>query len=111
MLLTGRAFYPRNKLTTRWVEVLSDFPEARIASGLASIGARGSGLRDHLDAGRKGFAWTGRDLPARLTSVIDRRLMKVIEGEKPFWAVRLTPAEDVRRFLFGEVDDELIEEL
>jgi CRISPR-associated protein Csx17 len=89
--------------------------EVRVASALASIWDPEVGsIRENLSPGSPGFAWTGRDLSERLTSVLQRRLRAAMaaEGEhNPLGgACRLHPG-DVTLFIEGSVDDGLIEDL
>lgn len=93
-----------------------DCVEVRIAAALASVYTREiyCSFADHLSRADKRFAWTGRDLSARLVSVLDRRIMLAKASElrvNPVGgACALHPA-DATRFIGGAVDDALIEEL
>ena len=101
----------------RWLE-WSDYrkaPEVRIAAAIASIWDPDIGpVHENLFPGSPGFAWTGRDLPDRLISVLQRRLQAAIADEcenNPLGgACRLHPG-DATHFIEASVDDTLIEDL
>jgi CRISPR-associated protein Csx17 len=96
LLLHGKRV-PRN-LDHQWVETLSEFCEARIAACLASMN-----LWEFAEA-------SGQTITDRLVCVLEHRLMNddipsQLKGD------RRAGLGDVARFLFREVDDELIEDL
>lgn len=100
-----------------WLDVcgFGTQPEVRIAAALASIHDRETGpLVKYLSRANKEFAWTGIDLPARLTSVLDRRLQaaNAAEAEKnPLGGACAIDPGDVTLFVEGSVDDGLTEDL
>jgi len=90
-------------------------PEVRIAAALASIWTAGVGsLADNLSRAHKHFAWAGLDLPARVISVLDRRLQTANAAEvnaNPLGGACIIDPGDATLFIEGSVDDALIEDL
>ncbi len=110
---------PSGKLNNAavWLEAcgFAGSPEVRIAASLASIFTREVGsMGDHLPSSGKRSAWNGADLPARLTSVLQRRihLGNAIEAKyNPLGgACELDPG-DATLFIDHAVDDRVIEDL
>jgi CRISPR-associated protein Csx17 len=90
-------------------------PEVRIAAALASIYDREVGrLADNLSRASDHFVWAGVDLPARLTSVLERRLQLASAaqmGGNPLGGSCAIDPGDATRFIDGGLDDTLIEDL
>ena len=109
--------YLSNVSANEWVRACGagDTPEVRIAAALASIYQREAGpIRHNLSAASAAFAWFGRDLPARLISVLDRRLQRATAAEadgNPLGAACALHPGDATLFIEKAVDDELIESL
>ena len=90
-------------------------PEVRIAAALASIWTAGVGpLADNLSRADRHFAWSGLDLPARLNSVLDRRLQVAHATDvdaNPLRGACVIDPGDTTLFIEGSLDDELVEHL
>ena len=89
--------------------------EVRIAAALASIYTRDVGpVSDNLARSHKRFAWAGADVPARMISVLDRRVQSAnaaySTGNPTGGACAIHPG-DATLFIEGSVDDSLIEDL
>lgn len=114
-------------LSPRWLSVCDDgSAEVRIAGSISSIRSTGdvgtirsvmSGTEPHVPNAwsRNGSRhWQGSNLPERLGGVLLRRLVEAEqhrETEFPLEALVQISAQDVMPFLYGETDDEKIEEL
>lgn len=99
-----------------WLDACGfDAPEVRIAAALASIYDHETGpLAHNLSRDTRQFAWTGLDLPARLASVLDRRLQTASAaemGRNPLAAAYEIDPGDVTLFLEGSMDDDRLEDL
>jgi CRISPR-associated protein Csx17 len=108
---------PFQELSARpWLQACDfDKAEVRIAAALASLFTRDVGsMADHLSRGDNRFAWEGTTLPARLLSVLQRRLQIGVAEETEVNPVRgrceIHPG-DATLFIERSVDDDLIEEL
>ncbi len=119
---------PISGLNPRWIAAADDGSiEVRIAAALASIGATGNvgPIRANLapvdpakpwtwSNGRGQTAWDGNSLPARLASVLARRMMdgqRLGAKRNPLWgAIRLS-LEDISALIEGEIDESLVEDL
>lgn len=114
---TKEPLYVRGKLdAAQWIEACGpEKTEVRIAAAIASISDRAAGsLRNNLFASSDQFAWSGRDLPHRMMSVIEKRLLALAAAEseaKPFRANFEIHPGDTTLFIEGSVDDDLIEDL
>lgn len=100
-----------------WLDAcgFDEWPEVRIAAAIASIWTPKIGpITENLSRAGGKFAWTGIDLPARLTSVLDRRILManaLEERDNPLrGACELHPG-DATVFIQGRTDDRLIEDL
>jgi CRISPR-associated protein Csx17 len=115
ILMSGKPFPVRSRVSVAWAAQLNDSTEARIALALAGISDRDvGGIQSNLDRSDHQFAWTGRDLPARLVSVLERRSLTAEQraaSRNPFASTRPAPVRDIAPFIEGSVDDELIEDL
>jgi len=113
------------KLTTglspRWIVDADDGTlEIRIAASLASIHATGKvgSVRENLeytDPNKPDHtAWTGPTLPARLSSILARRMMDAerlgCESNPLYSVISLVP-EDIASFIEGDTDDRLVQDL
>jgi CRISPR-associated protein Csx17 len=116
------------RLSSRWLEKANDGSvEFRVAAALASIGPSGEvgPLRANLtpvDPGKpwiwaKGSnqrTWAGVDFYTRIAGVLRRRVMDAERlrcEENPLWARVMVSRADVARFLAGDVNQELVENL
>jgi CRISPR-associated protein Csx17 len=101
---------------TEWLRAcgFEDCPEVRIAAALASIWTRGLGsLTEQLSRAGRMFAWSGSSLPARMTSVLQRRILSAATAESeanPLEADCEIDPGDAALFVDGSVDDRAIEE-
>ena len=115
VLITEKGVRFWRGLGQKWIERLSDYPEARIAAALASIYDSDAGaIRDNLDATDQKFSWIGSSLADRLVSVLKRRLLTAdAENAKtnPVASSYEARVQDAGRFIDGDVDDSLIEDL
>jgi CRISPR-associated protein Csx17 len=101
---------------TEWLRAcgFEDCPEVRIAAALASIWTRGLGsLTEQLLRSGRTFAWYGSSLPARMTSVLQRRILSAATAESeanPLEAGCEIDPGDAALFVDRSVDDRAIEE-
>jgi len=120
---------PSSGITTGWLFAASDCIELRLAASLAFIqGDREAGIgpfRANLEpvdpvapwkwaVGDTQEAWKGHSLPARLTSVLRRRMIDAERGNALALPLRsMLPLRyfDVLAFLQGDIDDALLENL
>ena len=100
-----------------WLEACSvgTEPEVRIAAALSSIYTRGIGsITENVSRASTQFGWTGRDLPGRLISVLERRLQTASAEKRednPLSASCSIHPGDATRFIESLVDDSVIEDL
>jgi CRISPR-associated protein Csx17 len=117
LITTTEWRFPRRGLTADvWLEACGfATPEVRIAAALSSIWTPEVGsMVDYLSSADKRYAWTGVDLPARLASVLDRRMQiaRALEVDSnPLGAWCSLDPGDATLFIEGSVDDALIEDL
>ncbi len=113
---TGASIYFRAELSANdWIRGCGATREVRIAAALASIYDRETGaIRDNLFMSASKFAWTGRSLPERMASVLEKR-MRVAEAEQsqqnPFGAGYALHPGDATLFIEGSIEDNLVEDL
>lgn len=100
-----------------WLDAcgFEDCPEVRIAAAIASIWTPEIGsITENLSRAGEKFAWTGIDLPVRLMSVLDRRILMANAAEhreNPLGgACELHPG-DATLFIEGTTDNDLLEDL
>lgn len=104
-------------LSAHWIERCAECTdkaaEIRIAAALASLRHPDAGpLSRNLMAGDSQRSWTGRDLSERMANTLRRRVLSGRESDRsPLRSAVCASPEDVSRFLEGEVDDHLIEDL
>lgn len=130
-LRTGGSIHVSPKLSQGWITECGDQLEVRVAAALTSLGAPPNGIRGNLLANAEDgrFAWRGRDLAAKLCSVLRRRVLdrdrpgvqpgtdeSGAESSKrgtsdPFYSSTLLRAEDSAAFLEGGLDESLLEDL
>lgn len=104
------------RLREDWIACCAPRAEVRIAAALASLEGSGGGIRCNLARSHKDFSWTGRDLAERMLSTLRRRMLAAGGGSEeaprtPFQASYRASLADVNRFLEGEVNDGLIDDL
>lgn len=118
ILTTGKQPRIRRQLSGEWLRKLEGYPEARIAAAL-------SGIFDHevggivknlekLDAGNQQYAWTGKSVCERMTSVLERRILtaeSVGARRNPLASSVYVPVADAALFIEARTDDSLIEDL
>ena len=89
--------------------------EVRIAAALASIYEHEIGpLAHNLSRASGQFAWSGIDLPARMLSLLERRIQTASAAEvrvNPLGGPCAVDPGDATLFIEGAVDDRLIEDL
>ena len=114
-------------LSPRWIADADDGTlELRIAAALASIRATGSvgSIRENLEHRENSehgkpkkpdrTAWKGNTLPARLASVLARRMMDAERlgcTSNPLDSVISLVPEDIASFIEGDTDDRLMQDL
>lgn len=124
---SGRKIAPLAGLSARWLLRAETTPELRLAAAIASIRARkGVGpFRANLvgvDAAKRWewaqgsgqLAWSGASLARRLAGVVARRQRDAARERapgSPFWSVVAVDSNDVMRFIHGEIDESLMEDL
>ena len=90
-------------------------PSVRIAAAVASIFDRETGpVANNLCKGGSGYAWTGKALPERMISVLERRIQSAHAVEtrrNPLGGCCEIDPGDVTLFIEGSVNDVLIEDL
>ncbi|MBZ5586667.1 MAG: type I-U CRISPR-associated protein Csx17, partial [Acidobacteriia bacterium] len=115
ILGTAKAVRFYKRLSEKWLNSLWHLPEARIASAVAGIWHPDVGaFRNHIDRNAREFAWTGADLPERMTRALERRILLAESlGVKhnALTSAVYAGAGDAVSFLEGTLDDELIEDL
>ncbi len=101
------------KFGSDWINSSSKKPEGRIAAALAAMwSSDAENLLANLSPESGQFAWTGRDLTARMLSTLRRRTLAGGRSEESPFSSRLpATSEDVVAFLEHRTDDDLIENL
>ncbi len=98
------------RLSGDWILAAGQTPEVRIAAGLSCL----RGVRSNLTRGDNDFAWAAGGLLGTMSAVLARRVFRADDntGNRYFLRSDLSvrPPE-VARFLRGELDEDLIEEL
>lgn len=126
---------PLGGLGAEWIGMCWELPEARVAAALASVGCRGRlPVRAYLEPldpkepwkvarSRRTLAYAGLDVPDRLASVMERRLLDANrsgESNGPSRGARSrrglhgsmpVSMSDIIAFLEGRLDEALLEEL
>lgn len=123
---------PLGGLGLEWIAACGDTPEVRLAAALTSLGRTGGagGFRSYVSSvspqkeweflpAPRSRSWFGSTLPARLASVLSRRLLDVnapgkeaAGGRNPTWGARQVGIEDIAVFLEpGLIDEVALEEL
>lgn len=123
---------PLGGLGLEWIAACGDAPEVRLAAALTSLGRTGGagGFRSYVSSvspqkeweflpAPRSRSWFGATVPARLASVLARRLLDVnapgkeaARGRNPTWGARQVGLEDIAVFLEpGLIDEVALEEL
>lgn len=118
---------PLSGLSPRWISAAGPIPEVRLAAALASIGASGKvgSIRSNMegthpgkpwewDSGEGQMEWRGATFAVRLSGLLRRRMMDAsrlgVEGVPLYGRFRLR-SQEVVPYLYGMVDDVLLEDL
>jgi CRISPR-associated protein Csx17 len=115
LLRRGKQVQP--SLTQSWIERCLDVreyrAEVRIAAALSGIRHPNLGpLADNLTNDGTNFAWVGRSLPERMIATLEKRVWMGEGTERSsLWSRSRATRTDVKAFLKGSTDDDLLERL
>ncbi len=111
ILTTSEVRLPKSRLLAEgWLKACgSESPEILIAGALA--GMRKPMMIEFLSRGEKRFAWVGRDLSDRMTSVLDKRLLAIEKPEDLLVSGIWIRAGLATSFIEHSTDDDVIEDL
>ncbi|MCD4786201.1 MAG: type I-U CRISPR-associated protein Csx17 [Candidatus Eremiobacteraeota bacterium] len=119
----GNIISPYGELEPRWIEFADDGSvEVRVAAAIASITSTGKKVGPlrinlvpvHKSNWSRQTAWRGNSIFDRLASVMQRRMMDAARlgcEKNPLWSRLQVSLDDVLRFIEGEFDPGLLEDL